>query len=368
MTKTVSHQDAAHIAPLVAPDRVRLARELRGFTQQGLVERAGGAFTPAALSQLERGKTRPTAPTLAAIAEATGCPLEFFVARPGDEPREGFFRSLQATSARTRRSHLAQARILHDFVSALEEHVDLPALALPRLRPGATTLDIEAAANAARRAWRLDDGPIRNVVRELERHGVVVVRLSSFQREVDAFSVRYEGRPIVVLGSEKAVTTRSRFDAAHELAHLLLHDDDDASQKETERQAHEFAAAFLMPEQTIRRELPETADWSELMRLKTRWRVSIGALLRRAHTLDILPKHRYVNAMKAMSARGWRTREPGDEKLGPLEMPVLLRLAIERLEDADVTVSQIAEEAGLPLADVVELIKQSRDPRPRVQL
>lgn len=368
MTKVSTLQAAARVAPLVAPDRVRLARELRGLTQQELVGLAANAFTSAALSQLERGKTRPTPATLYAIAEATECPVEFFVARPGDEAREGFFRSLQATSARMRRMHLAQARVLHDFVNALEEHIDLPPLDLPRLRPGANTAEIEAAASAARRAWGLDDGPIRNVVRELERHGVVVVRLSKFRREVDAFSVRYDGRPIVVLGSEKAVTTRSRFDAAHELAHLVLHEDVDASQRESERQAHEFAAAFLMPADTIIRELPATADWPELMKLKTRWRVSIGALLRRALTLEVLPKHRYVNAMKAMSARGWRTREPGDEKLGPLEMPVLLRLALERLGEVDVTVADIADEAGLPLGDVEDLIAQSQDPRPRVQL
>jgi Zn-dependent peptidase ImmA (M78 family) len=38
------------------------------------------------------------------------------------------------------------------------------------------------------------------------------------------------------------------------------------------------------------------------MRLKARWRVSIQALLRRAYTLDVMTKQRYVGAMKAMSA------------------------------------------------------------------
>jgi Zn-dependent peptidase ImmA (M78 family) len=214
----------------------------------------------------------------------------------------------------------------------------------------------------------MDDGPIPNVVRLLERHGIVVVRVSNFAREVDAFSVQHSGRPIVVLGTEKAVTARSRFDAAHELAHLVLHDDIDAAQRHSEKEAHEYAAAFLMPSSEIRDELPRTADWSELMKLKVRWRVSIAALLRRAVTLDVMPQHRYVNAMKVMSARGWRTREPGDEKLGSLESPVLLRRALDRLAESGVGLEELADEASLPLSDLQELIRLTRDPRPRVEL
>jgi Zn-dependent peptidase ImmA (M78 family)/DNA-binding XRE family transcriptional regulator len=369
MTDSVDEQDAAAVAPLVDPDRLRLARELRGWTQAEVADRSGGSFTPAALSQLERGHTRPQPATLLAIAEVTNCPLSFFVARPGDQRREGFFRSLQATSARERRRHLADARLLHELIAVIEEHVDLPELHVPRFAPGPhSPEEIETIAERTRLAWRLDDGPLPNVVRVLERHGIVVVRASSFSREVDAFSVLHEGRPIIVLGTEKGVTARSRFDAAHELGHLVLHDDSNAGQRETENEAHQFAAAFLMPASDIRDELPATADWTELMRLKVRWRVSIAALLRRALTLDVMPKHSYTNAMKTLSARGWRTREPGDEKLGTLEAPVLLRLALEGLAENGIDVDALAEEASLPAVDVRRLIELTRDPRPRIRI
>jgi Zn-dependent peptidase ImmA (M78 family) len=82
-------------------------------------------------------------------------------------------------------------------------------------------------------------------LRQLERHGVVVVRTQTFQREVDAFSVNFPGRPVVVLGVDKAVTARSRFDAAHELGHLVLRSESHAGTKEAEKQAHRFGAAFL---------------------------------------------------------------------------------------------------------------------------
>jgi Zn-dependent peptidase ImmA (M78 family) len=369
MTDRAEEQAAATIAPLVDADRVRLARELRGWTQGELVSRAGGAFTSAALSQLERGHTRPLPSTLLAIARATDCPLSFFVARPGDRHREGFFRSLQATTARERRRHLADARLLHELITVIEEHVALPEVDVPRHGDGShSPEEIDRLAERARHLWGLGDEPISNVVRELERRGIVVVRVSSFSREVDAFSVLHEDRPIIVLGTEKGVTARSRFDAAHELAHLILHEDTDAGSRQSESEAHQFAAAFLMPASRIVQELPASVDWTELMRLKMRWRVSIAALLRRALTLGRITQHSYVNAMKTISARGWRTKEPGDEKLGPLESPALLRLALDHLAEAGIGLDELAHEASLPIADVHRLVEQTRDPRPRVRL
>jgi Zn-dependent peptidase ImmA (M78 family)/DNA-binding XRE family transcriptional regulator len=368
MSELLSLREAATLAPLVDPNRLRLARELRKWTQAELSDRAGGAFTPAALSQLERGHTRPSPATLLAIATATDCPLRFFVARPGDQHREGFFRSLQATPARERRRHLADARLLQEFVTAMEEYVDLPDLDLPSFDGRVRESGVEKLADATRRAWRVESGPVPHVVRLLERHGVLVVRAASFTREVDAFSVKHPTRPIVVLGSEKGVTARSRFDAAHELAHILLHDDDDAGQRATEDEAHQFAAAFLMPETDIYRDLPRSADWALLMKLKVKWRVSIAALLRRARTLDVMSPQRYVNAMKVMSSRGWRTNEPGDEKLGPLESPLLLPRALDRLADLGISADDLAEEAALPVDDIRRLIRLTRDPRPRVEL
>ena len=205
-----THREASRVAPLVAPDRLLLARELRRMTQKELVEATGRAFTTAALSQLEQGYSRPSPATLAAIAEAVNFPLGFFVARPNDQVPRGFFRSLRSANACDRRQYLARARLLHDFISAVEEHVRLPELDVPRLEVDLEEDEaVEAAAETVRVEWGLGSGPVGHVIRQLERHGVVVVRTQTFQREVDA-SVNFPGRPVVVLGVDKAVTARSR--------------------------------------------------------------------------------------------------------------------------------------------------------------
>src|SRR6266508_3860348 len=77
-----------------------------------------------------------------------------------------------------------------------------------------------------------------------------------------------------------------------------------------EGQANWFAAAFLMPAAEIRPQLPQIVSWTEYVRLKLRWGVSIAALLRRARSLRLLSHDDYQRAMKALSARGWRRQEP----------------------------------------------------------
>jgi Zn-dependent peptidase ImmA (M78 family) len=136
---------------------------------------------------------------------------------------------------------------------------------------------------------------------------------------VDAFSLPFPDHPVVVLGTDKNDRARSRFDAAHELGHLVMHGDQIWGLPGIEKQAHQFAAAFLMPAKQIRHELPESVNWPALFDLKRRWQVSLAALLMRARDLNRMNEATYLTAIKAASARGWRRTEP--VPLGPPERP-----------------------------------------------
>ncbi len=123
-----------------------------------------------------------------------------------------------------------------------------------------------------------------------------------------------------------------------------------------------------MPATAIRDELPSRADWPKLMRLKAQWRVSIQALLRRAMTLEVMSPQRYVGAMKAVSARGWRSAEPGDKELGPLEAPTLLTNALETLEEEGLNWEDVVRDASLPIDEIRLILTRTRNPRPSVAL
>jgi hypothetical protein len=73
--------------------------------------------------------------------------------------------------------------------------------------------------------------------------------------------------------------------------------------------------------------------------------------------------------MKYMSARGWRTVEPGDREMGPAEAPLLFERALREVElESGLSQAKFVSASHLPLQDTIELIKAALDRRPRVEL
>jgi Zn-dependent peptidase ImmA (M78 family)/DNA-binding XRE family transcriptional regulator len=362
---------ASDVAVLFDRHRLRLARELRGLSQVDLA-REVGSVRAASLSQFEQGHAKPAATTLYRLAVALQVPVTFF-ATPTRPDRagtnNGFFRSLRSTPPRERQRALARAELAREIVREIETIVRLPELDVPRAQPHVSEStgiqDIERIADEIRQRWNLPAGPVDDMVLQLERHGIVTTRFDVGHAKIDAFSVPFPDRPIVVLGADKDIRDRSRFDAAHELAHLVLHREDQAGSKIIETQAHQFAAAFLMPAKDIAHQLPSKADWNHLIRLKAYWHVSIAALLKRARTLGVMSEPTYVQALKIMSVRGWRKTEPGD--LGRPEQPVLLRRAADAAKSVGVSLSDVSQRAGLPEAEVYSIVGMDDD-RPAVEL
>lgn len=145
-----------------------------------------------------------------------------------------------------------------------------------------------------------------------------------------------------------------------------MHSTDHPDIKKIEQRAHRFAAGFLMPEEGIQEELPTRADWAQLVALKRRWGVSIGALLKRAETLGVMTSERYVQALKTMSARGWRTDEPAP--LGPPGSPRLLHEAVRILEEEGFTIEDLADRASLPRDEIAEIAQAAKPTRRRVRI
>jgi Zn-dependent peptidase ImmA (M78 family)/DNA-binding XRE family transcriptional regulator len=359
-------------------NRFRAARDLRGLTQAEVVGAMEVPISTAALSQIESGRSRPTPETVRQLSGVLEVPEGFFFkpwpTGPGETQAVTFFRDLRATAQRERRRAGVLAVLLEDLIAALEQHVRLPDVIIPSIdiAKDADAEEIAAIALSVRKQWGLGHEPIRHVVRELERHGIAVARLSMGHRFVDGFSVHYDRRPLVLLARDKSNYVRSRFDASHELGHLVMHGDVEPGSKLVEDQAHNFASSFLLPRDAALELLPRKLDsqgWANLASMKQRWGLSMAALLYRARDLRVLSQDTYRSAMKYMSARGWRTDEPGDRQLGHPESPVLLERALRRVEvEAHLDVAQTLALAQLPFGDVMELVSASTDSRPIIEL
>ncbi|MFB9238118.1 helix-turn-helix domain-containing protein [Plantactinospora siamensis] len=320
-------------APGFQGARLRMARELAGLSQAHLAGQI--AVSPAAVSQFESGAARPRTETLNALSQMLDVPVAFFN-QPLMATHEGFFRSLRRTAVADRRRARAVAHVAHDLAVHATAAGQFPTGTVPQIQVSNLNVageELERIAAQVREEWKLPSGPIGNVVDLLEHHGVVVIRLPLGSTDVDAFSLPFSDHPVVVLGTDKNDRARSRFDAAHELAHLVLHGEQIWGVKEVEKQAHTFAAAFLMPADEIADQLPDSVDWSRLFELKRYWQVSLAALLMRARTLGRMSEGTYLTAIKAASARGWRRVEP--VPLGTPERPChLLNFLTSTASDA----------------------------------
>ncbi len=364
--------DHVRVVPeLFEGDRLRQARIYRGLKKVDLARAID--VSPAVVGQYESGKTRPSSSAFASIALNLGFGPEFFERR-GPVPRvtenQAHFRKLRSTSKLEREQALVRLEFLSEVLANIETHVELPNLDLPEhpVNDDAPEIEPETAAAGVRRDWGLGTGPIDNVVRLLEGRGIVVIRPAVGGSGVDAFSTVIGDRAVVVLGSDKGDAARSRFDAAHELGHLVMHHDAEPGRHVVENQANRFAAAFLMPAEVIRKEFPTRMSWPAFFDLKQRWRVSLQALLYRARTIGALSTDAYQRAEIHVSRQGWRDGEPID--LGPPETPALLRRAFDLMSsELEIDEQAVARECRLPdevfRRLLVDAVSPSND-RPRV--
>ena len=316
--------------------RLTLARWSAHLTKRELAERSG--LSPASITQYEAGRTLPPPATLAKLALAVGVSVRYFERRADrrrpDPGARSFFRSLRSTPQRDRDHADALAEHVFDLVDHLDQRVTLPEPEVPQIQPRSPGREeMERIAGEVREAWQVPDGPIANVVRLLEAHGVIVVRLDSGGTRLDAFSRWFGERSLVMLWADKGDKARSRFDAAHELGHLVMHADPDPLDREQERQANMFASAFLMPAGQVGNYLPRRAptakDWPVILDHRKHWGVSAKALLYRSRELGALNEPSFRRAMVAYNQRGVNSAD--GSALGDPEAALLLARAIQAL-------------------------------------
>ncbi len=275
------------MAPFV-PARLTLARHRRGLTKGALAARAG--LSSKSISMYEGGATDPEPETISLLAKHLDFPVEFFL-RP-DPPvideRKASFRSLRSMTAAQRNMVLAAGSIAIELDQWIDKQFKRPAPTIPDLR--STTP--EGAAEALRAEWGLGYKRIQNIVHLLELHGARVYSLVHDSREVDAFSLWWGDQPFIFLNTMKSAE-HSRFDAAHELAHLVLHHHGGVSGREAESEADKFASAFLMPKRDVIARGPRWPSPKSVIQAKHYWGVSAMALVYRLHTVGMLTDHYY---------------------------------------------------------------------------
>lgn len=348
-------------------ERLTQAREARGLTSVSLADLA--EVSPTTISQYEHNIQSPRPETLEKISLALNLNKLYFIRKIYDRAGDKvFYRSMSSATKSSRLRAERRFEWLKEIVSYLKEYFEFSNPNLPRFDVPSDFRKInkdliERYANECRDYWGLGKGPISNAVGVLERNGIVISRGTLEAETLDAFSeCDINGQLFIFLGSDKNVCVRSRFDACHELAHLIMHrfviKKNITLKKDfklIENQAHYFSTAFLLPADTFSNDLwAPTLD--SFRSLKGRWKVSIGAMIKRCEELGIINEEQVKRLYINWSRRGWRKREPLDDSLS-VERPMILKNCIEALLNEGIkSKSQFLEELCLQSNDIEELM------------
>lgn len=347
------------------PARLTQARVRLAMSKTDLASEVG--VSAAAIGQYEAGVNSPRPDVLERLAQTLKVRPGFFgVGRPLArlDTVNAHFRSLRSARVSDRQKALATASLVWELTFALERHVKLPEPDLPAVEPGIAPSE---AAALLRRHWGQPEGPVKHLVATAESRGIVVaVRPLGEIDAVDAFSVVIVDRPIVVTTPRRSENVfRHRFSIAHEIGHLLLHADCGEPSAAIEKEADEFAAAFLTPASSMDAVLPQRLDLAALDRLGRTWGVSPHSLVRRMVERGRTTESSARRAYQRLAM----VDDPSADPTGayPGEVPMLLKKATELAADHGAGVPALAEALKIGPRQVRDLLGEV-DQRPMLRL
>lgn len=339
------------------PERIKEAREARGFTLDAFAEVIG--VTKQAVAQYETGQSAPRGEIMSRIVAATAQPLMFFTFAPyrSGEPSSPFWRSLKRMELHHRRRIARRLLWASDIFNYTDKFIEVPLLNILKFEfdpDGDEDEQIEHAAEMQRDLWYLGKGPIKNLAATMEENGIVLIREPVSCADMDGVSCWISGRPYILLSGEVESGPRDLFNLAHELGHLILHAGIEITSdnlKQVERQANRFASAFLLPGESFSREVFGTSI-AHFKMLKERWGVAISAMAYRCKDLGIINSDQHSYIMRQMATNRIRHIEPLDDAFG-VSRPQMLRQAVEMLIEHGVqSRAQIEAAVGINLRDV----------------
>jgi len=344
--------------------RLTEARRARGISATDLAGLVGVSIQ--SISKYENEHQTPRLDVLHAMAAALKMPHSYFF-RPLEEEDAApiYWRSRLSAPPVMRERAAVRLEWMKELVDYIASYFELMPLNVPQIDRPLDSFDaIEQTATAIRAHWGIRPGPMPDVLEKLENNGILVSRIHVGAEKLDAFSqwsTKF-GVPFVMLSRDKASAVRQRFDALHELSHIISHRNvtskrmnDRAVYKDVERQADRLACALLLPAKEFLDEL-YAPSLDGFVALKERWGVSVGAMIMRAQALDLLDEDEVRRMWINYNRRGWREHgEPLDKKLVK-ESPYMIRRSIEMLISEGVqSAAEIMTALPFPASDLEEL-------------
>lgn len=348
------------MAITIQPKTLESARLARGLSLAALAKKCG--ISSPTLSRIESASREATSDEIKRIAQALDLP-EKALLKPLVSESLGlsafYHRKLTRANARSVRSIENQCLLNASAIHQLVGLIDLPdCFSIDSIQLDSQDATPEYTAQLLRAKLQLPRGPIHNLFEIVEGMGCLVIHFDFGIPEMDALYQQAPGVPPIFWVNSSKPMDRVRFSVAHELGHLVLHEERPTHDRDAEKEANEFASAFLMPRSDFRGECPIQLGLHGLIEMKRRWRCSMSAIAYRAREIGRITDRHYTNLMINLSKRDWRKNEPY-----PIEgeTPFQMRRYIDStLDELNLSMRELAELLAVPL----DTISDWRQPFP----
>jgi Zn-dependent peptidase ImmA (M78 family) len=323
-------------------ENIKLRREVLRISLRDLADQVGVSHTT--IDKFEKNTLVPDSQRLIKLSTILQIPISAILRPPGQQIQ---MTSLAFRSKKMRKRD--EKQISAETKEWLERYIQIEKLSgtrrdfeMPKGFPKKirTLDDAEKAARNLRKAWDLGSAPIENLTSLLEDKGIKIGIIKGIT-QFDALFTNCDNHPVIVV-KEGLPRTRQRFSLAHELGHCLLEAEGDMDE---EKVMHRFAGALLVPAEKVVFELDKTRNKlavKELLLLKEKYGLSMGAWLFRAKDLGIISDEYFVGMRKIFSKNGWQKKEPHDDLVG--EEPVFMtRLVLKSHAEGLISTSKAAE-------------------------
>jgi len=316
------------------PERLRVARTMRGHSMQSLSDLLDGKISKQAIGKYENGDAKPRKKNLVALAQALDVKLDFFD-RESSVNINPSFRKMDSVSVTKQREIVERTKdYIERYLQA--EHLVGDSMTFEDLQKYTceSIEGAEACAEQLRQDWELGFGPIPSLVELLEEKGIKVLLFDFEDKNFAGLSSPIDGDHAVVVINEKSEKDRKRFTAAHELGHLVLKFPEGLSTREKEKICNRFAAAMLIPHDVVKHELGMRRTnilLKELIIIKSQYGISPQSMIVRAEEVGVIKKQVTTDFLNDLKFKGLIDKELGDysgkEKSSRLEQIVLKGVA-----------------------------------------
>ncbi|HEM3560498.1 TPA: XRE family transcriptional regulator [Streptococcus suis] len=323
--------------------RLEELRLLNGLTRADLAREL--EVTEQAIWQFETGVTLPKMKNKIVMARFFQVEVDYFdaVDKNGSFSLSRIaFRNADLEAKKTIHIQMVYLEKMNQMIDYLENFVSIPNQIIYQLVDSIEQKlqqheSLEFIADHAREvlAVSVDNA---NLLYSLEKSGIYISE-RLINGNADAYSAwSRNGRPFIVLGLRKSAVRRN-FDLAHELGHLLLHNQVDFEElskeelEEKEKEANQFASYFLLPRKQFLMDFvnivgKRVSNPDQYILLKKRFGVSIQALEYRAYKLGLLTPQQNSYFYRQISKKGYKAVEPLDLEI-PLKKPSKIRSILD---------------------------------------